>query len=217
VKVKALATLLCALLAATAQGQDLVLFVIPDTPAHIEAFNTVRAAARHAGIGVSLRALPARRGMVMAGRGDVDGAIGRSMLAARDHPSLVAVPEPVFLWAPSAYTYQPLDVGAGWQALRGLTLCIRRGYTLTEERTRHLQRQRLDTDASLLRMLRRGGCHVAILDRDNKEARAALAADPALVRLQPPLEEVPLYLFLHERHAALVPRLADALRRVKRE
>lgn len=214
---KILATLLCALLPATTQGQDLVLYIIRDTPAHVESWNTVQAAARRAGIGVSLRALPAQRGMLMASRGEVDGAIGRSMLAARDFPSLVAVPEPVFLWAPSAYSYQRLDVRAGWQALRGHTLCVRRGYTLTEERTRQLQRRRLETDASLLRMLRRGGCNVAILDRHNQEARAALAADPALLRLHPPLEEVPLFLFLHERHAALVPRLAEALRQLKRE
>lgn len=214
---KVLLALLCALIPASSQGQDLQLYLIPNTPAHLEAWQVVQAAARRAGIGVAMRPLPARRGMVLANKGELDGAIGRTMLAAREFPDLVPVPEPVYLYAPSAWSYKRIDVAGGWSALRGHTLCVRQGYTLTEERTRHLHRQRLDSDSSLLRMLRHGGCDVAIMDRHNKEARAALAADPALHLLQPALEEAPLYLFLHKRHAGLLARFEEALRQAKRE
>lgn len=209
---KVLAALLCALIAAPSQGQDLQLFLIPDTPAHVEAWQTIQAAARRAGVSVTMRALPAERGLVMASKGEIDGAIGRTMLAARDYPDLVAVPEPVFLYAPTGYSYKQFDLSGGWDALRGHTVCVRRGYTLTEVRTRGVPRQRFDNDESLLRMLRRGGCDIAIMDRRNKVALAARAADPDLLQLQPALEEAPLYLFLHKRHAALAPRLAEALR-----
>ena len=212
-----LSALLCALLALPAQGRDLQLYLIPNTPAHVEAWQVIQAAARRAGIGVAMQPMPPQRGMVMANKGELDGAIGRTMLAARDFPDLVPVPEPVFLYAPSAYSYKQLDVSGGWAALRGHTLCVRRGYTLMEERTRKLPRQRMDDDASLLRMLRHGGCDVAVMDRQNPAARAAMAADRDLHLLQPALEEVPLYLFLHKRHAALVPRLAEALRGLKRD
>ena len=92
---KALAALLCALVSAPLRGQDLQLFVIPDTPAHMEAWKTVEAAARRAGVGVQVRALSAERGMVLANEGKLDGAIGRTMLAASTYSQLVAVPEPV--------------------------------------------------------------------------------------------------------------------------
>lgn len=214
---RVLASLLCVLFVAPAQGQDLKLFLIPDTPAQVEAWQTIRAAAKRAGIAVSMQSLPGERGMIMTNKGEVDGAIGRTMLAAGDYPDLVAVPEPVYLYAPSAYAYKPFDVKGGWQALRGHTVCMRRGYTLTEKRTSGLQRQRLENDASMLRMLRNGGCEIAVMDAQNKAMRAAMATDHDLLRLTPPLEEVPLYLFLHKRHAALVPRLVEALKQVKRE
>lgn len=214
---KVLATLLCALIPATTQGQDLMLYLIPDTPAHVEAWQIIQSAARRAGVTIAVRHLPPERGMVMANRGEVDGAIGRTMLAVRDYPDLVPVAEPLMLYAPSAYSYKRIDVAAGWASLSGLTVCVRRGYSLTDQRTRHLPRHRFDNDASLLRMLRRGGCDVAIMDRNNQAGRAALAADPALYLLQPALEETPLYLFLHKRHAALAERLAEALRQVKRD
>lgn len=212
---KVLPALLCALIAAPGQGQDLQLFVIPDTPAHVEAWQTVEAAARRAGIGVRVRDLPAERGMVLVNEGQLDGAIGRTMLAASSYPNLVAVPEPIFHYAPTAYAYKRFDVSKGWKSLRGHTLCMRRGYNFTEQRTAGLPRQRLDNDASLLRMLKAGGCDIAILGRSNKEVRTMQAHDPDLLQLLPPLEEVPLYLFLHKRHAALAPRLAEALRQVK--
>ncbi len=209
---KALATLLCALVSAPLRGQDLQLFVIPDTPAHIEAWKTVEAAARRAGIKVRMQALPAERGMVLANEGKLDGAVGRTMLAARGYAQLVAVPEPVYMYAPTAYSYKKIDVSRGWQSLRGHTVCLRRGYNFTEERTAGLARQRLDNDASLLRMLKAGGCDIAVMGRSNKEVKAMQEHDADLLQLLPPLEEVPLYLFLHQRHAALVPRLAEALR-----
>lgn len=209
---KALVTLLYALVSAPLRGQDLQLFVIPDTPAHIEAWKTVEAAARRAGIKVRMQALPAERGMVLANEGKLDGAVGRTMLAAKGYAQLVAVPEPVYLYAPTAYSYKKIDVSHGWQSLRGHTVCLRRGYNFTEERTAGLARQRLDNDASLLRMLRAGGCDIAVMGRSNKEVRAMQQHDPDLLQLLPPLEEVPLYLFLNQRHAALVPRLAEALR-----
>ncbi len=214
---KRLATLLCALIAAPVQGQDLQLFLIPDTPAHLEAWQTIEAAAKRAGIGVQMRPVSAERGMLMANEGKLDGAIGRTMLAAREYPRLLAVPEPVFQYAPTAYSYKTIDVARGWASLRGHTLCVRRGYNFTDERTRGLPRQRLDNDASLLRMLKAGGCDVALMDRRNKEAEAEMARDPDLQRLLPPLEEVPLYLFLNKRHAALAPRLAEALKQLKRD
>jgi len=209
------AALLSALLWAPAQAQDLQLYLISNTPAHEEAWQMVGAAARLAGLGAAARPLPAERGMILANKGELDGAIGRSMLAAREFPDLVPVPEPVYLYAPTAYAYRRFDVAGGWPALRGRTLCVRRGYTLTDERTRGMPRQRLNDDPSLLRMLRSGGCEVALLDRRNKLALAAMESDPDLLQLLPPLEEAPLYLFLHKRHAALVPRLAEALRQLK--
>ncbi|WP_426337465.1 hypothetical protein ACN9MY_13510 [Pseudoduganella sp. R-31] len=209
---KVLVALLCALASAPVPGQDLQLFVIPDTPAHLAAWKTVEAAAHRAGLGVKVSALSAERGMVLVNEGKLDGAIGRTMLAASSYPQLVAVPEPIYMYAPTAYSYKKIDVSRGWKSLRGHTLCMRRGYNFTEERTAGMPRHRLDNDASLLRMLKAGGCDIAIMGRSNKEVLAMQGHDPDLLQLLPPLEEVPLYLFLHKRHAALVPRLAEALR-----
>jgi polar amino acid transport system substrate-binding protein len=64
-------------------------------------------------------------------------------------------------------------------------------------------------------MLAAGGCDVAVMERNNGLARAAMAADPPLLRLLPPMEVMPLYIYLHKSHAALVPKLSAALRQMR--
>jgi polar amino acid transport system substrate-binding protein len=78
-----------------------------------------------------------------------------------------------------------------------------------------MARQQLADEVSMLRMLKEGGCSVAIMDRNDPVARAAMASDPSLVQLKPPLEEMPLYIYLHKRHAALVPKLNAALKQMR--
>jgi polar amino acid transport system substrate-binding protein len=64
-------------------------------------------------------------------------------------------------------------------------------------------------------MLAAGGCDVAIMERNNGLARAAMTADPPLLRLLPPMEVMPLYIYLHKSHAALVPKVAAALKQMR--
>lgn len=45
--------------------------------------------------------------------------------------------------------------------------------------------------------------------------RAGIAAVPREVPVERALELTPLYLYLHKRHAALVPRIAEMLRRMR--
>jgi polar amino acid transport system substrate-binding protein len=155
------------------------------------------------------------RSAVLANEGTTDGDVGRSSGLEKTYPNLVQVPEPIFLYAPTAFSYQRFDVTGGWESLRGHTVCIRRGLRQTEQRTRELQRQILADEATILRMLAAGGCDVAVMERNNGLARAAMAADPPLLRLLPPMEVMPLYIYLHKSHAALVPKLSAALRQMR--
>ncbi|GAB2873772.1 hypothetical protein GCM10027277_48760 [Pseudoduganella ginsengisoli] len=199
----------------SAYADELRLAVIANNATHEGLWSVVEEAARRAGLTVSAHAMPAERGMLQASQYDLDGAAGRTTVMAQGYPALVRVDEPVYQYAPTAYTYRRFDVTAGWQALAGHTVCIRRGLKLTEERTRGLPRQELRDESSMLRMLRAGGCDVAVMDRHNAVAKAAMAADARLLQLQPPLERIPLYLYLNDHHAHQAPRLAEALRKMR--
>jgi polar amino acid transport system substrate-binding protein len=203
------------LLARSALAHELQLSVIANNATHREAWHIAQEAMRRAGIAVVAREVPAERALVSAKSGVTDGDVARFEAVGRLYPELVRVPEPSLYYQAYAYAYRRFDVSAGWDSLRGRTICLRRGIKLYEMRTAGMSRQVLDDERSLLRMLRSGGCEVALLEDNNPDVRAAMAASPPLYRLTPQLEGAPLYIYLHKRHAALVPRIAQALRQMR--
>jgi polar amino acid transport system substrate-binding protein len=208
-----LAILLC--LALPAQAEELQLSVIARSTTHVDVWKAAEVAFQRAGVHAVVREVSPERSAVLANEGKTDGDVGRSSGLEKTYPNLVQVPEPVFLYAPTAFAFQRLDVSAGWDSLRPHTVCIRRGLRQTELRTRDMQRQILADEATMLRMLAAGGCNVAVMERNNGLARAAMAADPPLLRLLPPMEVMPLYIYLHKSHAGLVPKLSAALRQMR--
>jgi len=208
-----LAILLCVLM--PARAEELQLSVISRSTTHADLWKAAETAFQRAGIAAVVREVSPERSAVLANEGTTDGDVGRSSGLEKSFPNLVQVPEPVYQYAPTAFSYKRFDVSGGWDSLRSHTVCIRRGLRQTEQRTKDLARQILADEATMLRMLAAGGCDVAIMERNNGLARAAMAADPPLQRLLPPMEIMPLYIYLHKSHAALVPKVAAALKQMR--
>lgn len=208
-----LAILLCVSMSASAE--ELQLSVISRSSTHADLWKAAEMAFQRAGVNAVIREVSPERSAVLANEGTTDGDVGRSSGLEKTFPNLVQVPEPVYQYAPTAFSYKRFDVSGGWESLRSHTVCIRRGLRQTEQRTRDLTRQVLADEATMLRMLAAGGCDVAIMERNNGLARAAMTADPPLLRLLPPMEVMPLYIYLHKSHAALVPKVAAALKQMR--
>jgi polar amino acid transport system substrate-binding protein len=205
------------LLSLPLRAEELQLSLIASNPTHEEIWRVVQAAARRAGIPVAARSVPAERALALANSGATDGDVGRIEGLERQYPNLVRVTEPVYRYAAYAFAYNKLEVTAGWESLQGHGICIRRGIKLFELRTESMQRQMLDDERSILRMLRNGGCDMALLEPNSQVVKAAMAARPRLYKLLPPLEVTPLYLYLHRSHAALAPRFAEALKQMRQD
>ena len=208
-----LAILLCVLMPAGAE--ELQLSVISRSTTHADLWKAAEMAFQRAGVTAVVREVSPERSAVLANEGTTDGDVGRSSGLEKTFPNLVQVPEPVYQYAPTAFSYKRFDVTGGWESLRSHTVCIRRGLRQTEQRTKDLARQVLADEATMLRMLAAGGCDVAIMERNNGLARSAMAAEPPLLRLLPPMEIMPLYIYLHKSHAALVPKVAAALKQMR--
>lgn len=199
------------------RAEELQLSVIANNPTHEGAWRVVQAAAKRAGIPVAARSVPAERALALANSGATDGDVARIEGLEKQYPHLLRVTEPVYQFSAYAFALSKLEVSAGWESLRGHGICMRRGIKLFELRTESMPRQLLDDEASILRMLRNGGCELALLEPNNPVVKAELAARPPLYKLLPPLEVAPLYLYLHRSHAALAPRFAEALKQMRQD
>jgi len=197
------------------RAEELQLSVISRSTTHADLWKAAEVAFQRAGVSAVVREVSPERSAVLANEGTTDGDVGRSSGLEKSYPNLIQVPEPIYQYAPTAFAYKRYDVAGGWESLRTRTICIRRGLRQTDQRTQDMTRQVLPDEATMLRMLAAGGCEIAIMERNNALARAAMAADPPLQRLLPPMEIMPLYIYLHKTHAALVPKVAAALKQMR--
>lgn len=146
-------------------AEELQLSVISRSTTHADLWKAAEVAFQRAGINAVVREVSPERSAVLANEGTTDGDVGRSSGLEKNYPNLVQVPEPIYQYAPTAFSYKRFDVTGGWESLRSHTVCIRRGLRQTDQRTKDLARQVLADEATMLRMLAAGGCDVAVMER----------------------------------------------------
>jgi len=178
----------------------------------------VAEAFRRIGVAVRLVGLPSERALKNADAGIDDGNYVRIAGLTRLYPNLVMVPEVVSEFPFTAFTRDPGLRVSGWADLRGRQVACVTGWKLVEKSLENVTPLTLVQDeAALFALLDKGRAEVVI---------AGLHTGREIIRRQrylgmrailPPLAEPPMYLYLHRRHAALAPRLAEALRQMKRD
>lgn len=172
---------------------------------------------RRAGVRLKLVRLPAERGLLDAHAGLEDGELTRIAGLEAGYPNLIRVPETLVIWDFSAFGKQPMP-NANWESLRPRTLGHIRGWKIYERQFADAPSVVTAEDsAQLFRQLQRGRIEIALFERWQGLARVEREQLVGVHVLEPSLARREMYIYLHKRHAALVPRIADALRGIKAE
>ena len=157
--------------------------------------------------------MPAKRALVESSQGRVDGEVQRILDVGREYPSLLAVPPSINFIEPVAFVKR-LDFRVeGWSSLAPYSIGIVRGVGSSERGTHGMPRVEAVTSMDqLMEILASDRIEVAVSD----EFSGLLVIrrrhlDKAIRPLFPVLQHIPLYHFLHERHADLVPRAGKVL------
>ena len=180
----------------------------------VKAFHIMREAYRRLGIELRPDLLPRERALMSADSGETDGDLIRAAGIDARYINLVPVPEPVVTFDAVGFTTGLKFTVDGWNSLRPYSLCIMRGMKLAEQGTEGMQRLIANTTDQAILMLSAGRCQVAVLGHQVWLDIERLHAGP-MRALDPPVASVPLYHYLHRRHADLAPRLAETLRQMR--
>lgn len=176
----------------------------------------VAEAFRRIGLAVRLEVMPAERCLVQADQGLVDGIYARVAGLSEKYPNLVLVPEPVDMFEFVAFTRRSDLRIAGWDDLRPLSVGIITGWKIVEDKTRAVRtRTSVRDEEALFALLQRGRADVVVAGSSASRETIRRMGLKDVRPLSPPLETRPMYLYLNRRHAALVPRLAEALRQMR--
>ncbi len=172
---------------------------------------------RRVGATLKLIKLPAERGLINANAGIEDGDMVRIAGLEKLYPNLIRVPEKVIDWEFVAYTKNP-RILANWPSIHQYVVGHVRGWKIYEHHLKGAEHIVTAKDPEqLFRLLARDRIEVALYTRWMGEALIDKNKFKGIYRLTPPLEQREMFIYLHKRHADLVPKIASALRDLKKE
>lgn len=199
---------------APSQPQTLRLARLDGVPDQRIGGEILKAAYARLGIDVQFVAVPPLRSLVESSEGRLDGEVQRILNVETQYPSLVAVRPSINFIEPSAFV-KKLDFKVqGWPSIAAHRIGIVRGVGSSEAGTRGMGHvTAVPSMDALMRMLHAERIDVAVNDRlSGVLILQQLGLHAELRPLDPPLQRIPLYHFLHVRHLDLLPRVEETLR-----
>lgn len=178
----------------------------------------VAEAFRRIGVAVRLVQLPSERSLRNADQGIDDGSYVRIAGLSSQYPNLIMVPEPVSEFRFTVFTRDPALAAAGWDSLRSLRVGIVNGWKIAEQRLHGApQLTKARDEEALFALLDKGRVQAIVSSQHSGMAIVHGRGYAGVRAVSPPLAVLPMYLYLNKKHAALVPRLGQALQGMRRD
>ncbi len=176
-----------------------------------------REAFRRAGVQLTLVKLPAERALLDANAGIGDGELARIAGLEEQYPNLVRVPEKLVDWDFTAFS-KNRAIPSDWAAIRQYAVGHIKGWKIYEQKMAGAGSAiAVDDSEQLFRLLARDRIDVALFARWMGLALIQHQGMKDVYALEPPLATREMFIYLHKKHAAFVPKIASALRALKAE
>ncbi len=157
------------------------------------------------------------RAMLNANEGVDDGLAMRIAGLEKQYPNLIRVPEDVIVNDFVAYTTGQRFTTDSWDSLKPYVVTYIIGWKVFEQNVPKGKEITLVRDVDqLFGLLQSRRADIALYERWQGLVKAREMGFKVQV-LEPPLVRTKMYMYLHKKHAALVPRVAQALARMKQD
>lgn len=172
---------------------------------------------RRVGQEFKLVSLPSERSLFAANQGEVDGEGLRVAGLSSQYSNLIQVPERYVRISFVAFAKDAtLNLDSGWASLYPHSVAFITGWKMFEANASGAKLvTKLDTPEQMFKMLDAGRVDLALYTLADGVALTRTMGLASIAPLTPALKDVDMYLYLHKRHAALVPKVARALREMK--
>lgn len=155
------------------------------------------------------------RSLLNANEGIDDGQALRVAGLEKFYPNLVRVPEPVMMNDFVALSLRPAFATPDWSALKPYSVTYIIGWKVFESNLpAGVPVTPVREAEQMFNLLTRDRVDVALHERWQGLAQARRAGLRVHV-MEPPLVSTPMHIYLHKKHAALVPKVSQALVRMK--
>jgi polar amino acid transport system substrate-binding protein len=157
------------------------------------------------------------RGMLNANEGVDDGLAMRVAGLEKQYPNLIRVPEEIAVNDFVAITTKHRFDTSHWDSIKPYVVSYIIGWKVFEQHVPKGKELTLVRDAEqLFTLLARDRADVVLYERWQGLEQIRTMGLTAQV-MEPPLVHTKMYMYLHKKHAALVPRVAQALVKLKKD
>ena len=175
---------------------------------------------RRIGVDLKLVSLPSERSLTAANLGEVDGeGLRVGGLGGPDgpYPNLIQEPERFVRISFVAFSKNAtISLDNGWDSLKPYRIAFINGWKMFEANAQGARVvNKVDKPEQLFRMLDEGRVDLVLYTHADGLLLARNLGLTSVAPLSPALKEVDMYLYLHKKHQALVPKLTQAIRDLK--
>ena len=179
----------------------------------VKASNLLKQAYKKLGINMELTRLPASRALIEANSGElIDGELIRTAGLTKQYSNLVQISVKIATFKISVFS-KKIDFHVnGWGSLKPYEVSFKRGFKGMEKHADGLNVKRAPSSEAALKMLDMDRTDIVVVPYlDGLTIRKKVNL-PQLKILEPPLEQIPLYHYIHKNHKELIPRITQVLK-----
>lgn len=173
---------------------------------------------RRIGMDADIVWLPGERSLINLNNGIDDATVVRIAGLEGKYPSLRRVPEPIMHWEFVAFTRNTDFETSDWSSLIPYNVAFINGWKILEDNvtgTRSLTK--VKNTEQLFDLLLSDRTDVIIYEKWEGLYVIATRGLNEVRTLQPPLAIPQMFMYVHERHEALIPKLNAALKKIKED
>ncbi len=177
----------------------------------------IKEAYQRLGIEVEVSKFPGRRSMATSNSGETDGELVRIIHIDKEFKNLVRVPVPVYTMESVAATRN--TELSHWTAEHLTQYKVGRvsGIIWSEKLTKEMSTVVADDYETLLNMMMYGRMDIILGARMSLMSKSKELKLSGIKILEPPINKVSLYHYLHKKHIDLVPKITEALQQMTQE
>jgi polar amino acid transport system substrate-binding protein len=215
--------LLCFLPIAAVHGQQTLTLNTPGSPPYHYPDQTgildlwMQDAFARIGITVNLEWLPPERSLLNANTGISDGEAIRIAGLSEKYANLIQIPEKVHDCEFVAFSKINIPIN-GWDSLAPYDVGIIRGHKICELNIKNsLSLTKVDNTELLFLLLKNNRADVVVVERIFGMAMLTQLGLHDVAMLEPPLATQEFFLYLHNKHEDIAPRIARAIKEMKND
>jgi polar amino acid transport system substrate-binding protein len=170
------------------------------------------------GINITIQELPGLRALLYANEGSTDGELFRAEGLEAQYPNLIRIKTPINFVDVVVITNGIDFKVTNWESIKPYKIGIQSGITFIESNISQIEGfkvYRVKSSSQLLQLLETKRVDAVVAPRISAIVAIADSMLKTITILEPPLQRLPLFHYLHKKHQSLAPILEDVLQNME--